>query len=124
MRRRRSSGPDITPLVDVLFLLVVFLVLASSFAREAFEVALPEGRASAPSASFDVLTVESDGSLRLNGRAISEEGLRTSAIDPRRPIRVDADRRAPYGVVVRAMGLLRERGVSSFYLAVEGGGRR
>lgn len=125
MRRRKAlGGPDVTPLVDVLFMLVVFLVLAASFAREAFEVDLPEGKASLSPTEVDVLAVRSDGSLLLNGRPISEEELKASAIDPRRPVRVDADGGAPYGLVVRAMGLLRERGVSSFYLAVEGTKRR
>ena len=107
---RRSTQIDITPLMDVMFLLVIFFMVASSFHEEtrALEVALP--RADCPRViTLDEgvlnITVTRDQQIFLGEREIEpprlREELRTLARETgftRVVVRADAD--TPYRHVV------------------------
>ena len=46
MRRRKTRGSaeiDITPLIDMLFMLIIFFVLTASFVQGKLDVKLPQG---------------------------------------------------------------------------------
>ena len=71
---------NLTPMIDVVFLLIIFFMAASKFAEvEAdIELRLPEVTAAGPMSSAPkqrVVTVEQDGGLQLDGVAITLEGL-------------------------------------------------
>lgn len=64
---------SLTPLIDVVFLLLMFFMLASTFARfSVVEVSLAGARGTAQEieARPVLLTVGADGALRLNGEAV------------------------------------------------------
>lgn len=82
-RARIHSHLDIAPLIDIVFLLLVFFMLTSTFlVPEAIELELPES-ASATVTEITPITValDSSGELALNGEPIQLDGLR-SAIEP------------------------------------------
>lgn len=71
----RVRRTNLTPMIDVLFILVVFFLLAARFAPEG---ALPVAAAGAGAAAWEgpprLVTVTPAG-VALNGRALAEEGL-------------------------------------------------
>ncbi|MCC9625439.1 biopolymer transporter ExbD [Thalassospira sp. MA62] len=79
--RNRGSSPMIglTPLIDVVFILLVFFMLASSFLDwKGFEmsVSITDGRATSQSDVRPVtIDVDASGGLSINGEAISLSGL-------------------------------------------------
>jgi len=82
-RARIHSHLDIAPLIDIVFLLLVFFMLTSTFlVPEAIELELPES-SSAVITEITPITValNAAGELALNGDAIPLEQLRT-AIEP------------------------------------------
>lgn len=82
-RARIHSHLDIAPLIDIVFLLLVFFMLTSTFlVPEAIELELPES-SSASVAETTPITVSLDrtGELTLNGERIELQRLRT-AIEP------------------------------------------
>ena len=95
-RGRRRALISLTPLIDVVFILVVFFMLASSFLDwRAIDLNTPVQAAAAPSAVGAVLVeVRSDG-LRLSGQRIALDDLVAHMRDR---LADDADRR----VLVRA----------------------
>lgn len=126
MRQRKTRGAaeiDITPLIDVLFMLIIFFVLMASFVQGELDVKLPRGEGS----SFDahdavVLTVMADGRLFWNGREMSRSELVYAAeANKGREILIAGDEGVPYGTVASVLSLLRGEGVTSAGLLLAGG---
>lgn len=84
-RQRAAVQIDLTPLVDVVFILLVFVLLAASFSRQpAVAVALPHADGARPVTSEAlVVTIERDGGTWLDGAKISAKAL-PSALKQRR----------------------------------------
>ncbi|HQF92061.1 MAG TPA: biopolymer transporter ExbD [Synergistaceae bacterium] len=125
-RRSRGGEVDLTPLIDVLFILVLFLVLAGSMDRSSLAVNLPEGRGSQGSGPVPwTVSVLRDGSLVDDGgRGCDPEEALKGALEAeraRRPVRIAGDRGAPYGAVAELLARFRAGGVTAVELVFEGG---
>lgn len=125
MRRngRRGVDIDITPLIDVLFMLIIFFVLTASFVQGKLDVALPKGEGgSAGTRGAVVLTVAADKKLYWDGREISRDELSAAAEAGKgREILIAGDEGVPYGDVASVLSLLRAGGVGSAGLLLSGG---
>lgn len=120
--RRQRADPTInlTSLIDILFIVLVFLVLTTTF-REAtqLEVDLPQAvtgeRATDDPPDTVRVTVSRDGGLYVSQRPVTLAELREILItasvtrDPR--ILLEADARAEHGRVVEVMDLARQVGL-------------
>jgi len=76
-RRRRRRLP-LTPLIDVIFLLLLFFMLSSSFLHFADVEVASAGAASggpATPGTSALLRLQADGGLVLNGEAVETDGL-------------------------------------------------
>lgn len=122
------SGLNVTPLVDVvLVLLVVLMISASWIAGRGLAVELP--RASTGRALPQIVTValERDGTLRLDGVAMDEPTLRARVrAEAARPgggpsALVAADGRVQHARVVRLLDLLAHEGLARVGIAVRPG---
>ncbi|RMG36252.1 MAG: biopolymer transporter ExbD [Planctomycetota bacterium] len=106
--RQHGLQFNITPLIDVVFLLIIFFLAASHLARnEASEpVELPEASQAASERNLPhrlVITVRADGTLIVSGRPLAAGQLdrvllegRATAGDRPFEVRIRADRRVPY----------------------------
>jgi biopolymer transport protein ExbD len=111
------SEINVTPLVDVmLVLLVIFIILAPLFAQ-ALRVDLPEAEAP-PSAEPVVadLTLAKGGELALDGEPVAAAELpallaERQADEPQLVVRLSADEAVPYGKVATLLARIREAGV-------------
>ncbi len=126
--RRRPALIRLTPLIDVVFILLGFFMLASSFLDwRAFEIGVP-AEATAPDNAIDPIRIEvrPDGSLRVDGdRRDPAELARTvrelQGDDPsERPVLLQPHADAPVGATVKALDRLEAGGVGEVSL----GGRR
>lgn len=128
MRRRRRPELDITPLIDMLFMLIIFFVLTANFLHGRIEVELPVGESAAETKENALLlTVRKDGSVLWGDRETSMEELAPLAAEAaaeRRDILLAGDREAPYGVVAEVLDVLRREGIVSTGLALQGDGAR
>jgi biopolymer transport protein ExbD len=126
--RKRLIG--LTPLVDVVFILLVFFMLASSFLDwRAMELTLP-ARATLPAANSRAVEIvlAADGSVSVEGRAISagELGTRVAPIvaaDPARPFVVRSAAGVALQRAVAVLDVLAAAGARSAMLAPHAGGR-
>ena len=128
LRQTRSEEPriDITPLIDVVFLLLIFFMVTTTFQQETrLKVDLPEAVSGAPSVRQEriVLEVSAEGGYQLQGEAVesSREALRAAlaALGPagERPLVLQADGKAPHDAVVRAMDAARLSGFDKLSIA-------
>ena len=124
MRRRRRLELDITPLIDVLFMLVIFFVLTANFLQGRIEVDLPVGEAvSKVEENSLLLTVRRDGSVLWGDREVKAgeiAPLVAEALENRRDILLAGDREAPYGAITEVLNILRREGIPSAGLALQG----
>jgi len=116
----RESGPDLTPMLDMVFLLTSFFFLP------ALDVSLPQSREpqTAPPQAPTV-TLRADGSLALQGQALEARDLAAAlgalyaATEGGRDLIIQADRRVPFGRVVQVMERAREGGAREIAFLVE-----
>jgi len=118
VRFRRSPGRtariDIINLIDVVFVTLIFFMLATTFSREGrLQVTLPEAAAQ-PSEQRQTrieLVISADGSFAVAGRSLVDDRVQTilaalrdaSGGDTNRPLVITADGKTPHELVVRAM---------------------
>ncbi|TMV87721.1 biopolymer transporter ExbD [Thioclava sp. BHET1] len=73
---RRSRKPDLTPMIDVVFLLLVFFMLASRFTQDtAIPLNTATGTSGAWTGPLRLVDIGADGALSLNGAPITAQAL-------------------------------------------------
>jgi biopolymer transport protein ExbD len=116
------KGPvDPAPMVDVVFLLLIFLVLSSPLVLHPGIGMVELQESSAPStASFQglVVTVTRDNLIFFNNQLTTLDSLRKSlhlaaGQFPRKELIIKADRQVPHGTVVQVMSLALEAGITA-----------
>ncbi|BAS27558.1 ExbD/TolR family protein [Limnochorda pilosa] len=125
-RRRPRTAVNIVPLIDVMFFLVVFFMLFTTFRTEpaGLDVQLPRAATARQNVPSElVVTVREDGRFYLGGRAVTSAELqqeirRALADRPDLLVIIRGDRRARYEQVVRAIDDVRSVGGYRLALAV------
>ncbi|MBO8140993.1 MAG: biopolymer transporter ExbD [Firmicutes bacterium] len=125
--RRRAPVVNIVPLIDVMFFLVAFFMVFTTFRTDptGIQVDLPRAATAAVHETSELrITVTQQGAFFINGQAASPDQVRSrvrEAVARRADtlVIVSADRRAAYDHVVRAMDLAREAGAFRLALSVE-----
>lgn len=118
MKFRRQSrdevGINLTPLIDVVFLLLIFFMVSTTFTREAhLSIDLPEAEGK-PVEEVDKqieILVDESGGYRVNGVALVDNRMRTlqaaiykeSSGDTTLPMIISADSQSAFQYAVRAM---------------------
>jgi len=128
-RRATLSEINVTPLVDVMLVLLIIFMISAPLLTAGVEVELPKTEAAAMQDTSEPLTVsvQKDGSIYVQeDRAAYEElAPRLQAMtrgDSERPIFVRADAAAPYEAVARVMAKLSVSGFSKINLITDTGG--
>jgi biopolymer transport protein ExbD len=128
--RRRDVEPEInvTSLIDVVLLLVLFFMVSTSFQQDGrLKVHLPEATAEGERRALDPVTiiVASNGDYRVNGRALvnrSAETLRLAIAQvatkgTNQPVTIRADASATHQAVVTAMDVVGRLGFTEVNIA-------
>ena len=125
---KRDDGPSIemTPIIDMVFLLLIFFLVATTFqeAEREMQIVLPEAEAAGPiTASLRemIINVTADGGVVVGGRSVSLEGLRGMVADaldgnPEQKVSIRGDRGASYGDVARVLDICKLAGVTDPFL--------
>jgi biopolymer transport protein ExbD len=122
-RARQEVGIDLVPLIDVVFMLLIFFMVSTTFLKETeLEVDLPEATADVRSADDDVIevTIGADGSYAVNGRMLVNNQLATlmkalrqvSEGETSRRLVITADADARHQDVVTAMDAAGQLGLT------------
>jgi len=124
-RRQIEKGKfDLTPLIDVVLLLLIFFMLSSNFITQpGIKVELPYSVNSNLDDSGDItVTLTRDNKLYFNNELINFDGLsrrikREKRKNPKVAILVKADTYARHGYVVAVMNIARQSGITRLSIA-------
>ena len=112
------SQINITPLVDVMLVLLVIFMVTAPILQQGVAVELPQVAAGPVDGqdSSVVVTVGKDGKIHLDNRALRLEELQQTLVEtmqkqPERSVYLRADKGVQYGKVVEVMAVLRNAGV-------------
>lgn len=116
---------NIAPLIDMVFILLIFFLVTTSFVREAMvEVERPVASTARAERRGNVLTigVTREGRVFVEGRQVDVHGVRFlverfRAENPRGAVLIVADRRSPVGLVIRVLDQCRMAGVEDVGIA-------
>lgn len=130
LRPRRDEGPDInlTPLIDVVFLLLIFFMVSTTFERSSeLAIELPEATAPPEQPEPDAIeiAIDASGSYYVNGTELVNTQLGTvkqalsAAAAGREDVRlvITADGRTPHQAVVTVMDAARRLGLAHLTFA-------
>jgi len=122
-RARQDVGIDLVPLIDVVFMLLIFFMVSTTFLKETeLEVDLPEATAEVRAADDTVIevTIAGDGSYAVNGRVLVNNQIATlmkalrqvSEGDTSHRLVITADADARHQAVVTAMDAAGQLGLT------------
>jgi len=116
--RRRKVLINITPLIDVLFLLLIFFIVSSTFLEQpSITVELPTAKTSEPQRIEQYVIVVSDGGeVYVNDAMCPRDGLlsKLEAIYLKQAdanIILKADTNVPYGTIIEVIDTIRQSGL-------------
>ncbi len=119
-RRRTSHVPNLTPLIDIVFLLLVFFMLTSHFVRdEVLNIDLPEadsGDALDEPQQIEVIITEA-GEYSINRQIVTLEALENILLDEikeqkEKVVRIRGDKDVDLGIAIGAFDAARKAGAS------------
>ena len=128
---KEEPSVDLTSLIDVVFLLLIFFMVSTTFERQAFlKVDLPEASAVEDRSEMPEqleLVIDSEGRMFLNEQRLvdSELGTIRAAIeqtvgeDRNIPLILRADRQTPHHYVVTAMDVAAQMGFGNLSIATD-----
>jgi len=124
-RAKTIAGINVTPLVDVVLVLLVILMVASTYiVAQTLKVQLPKARVTDGTADKPhTVQLMKNGSLRYDEEAVDDKALEdkvkaAAAADPEMSLVVSADREAQHGAVVHVMDIAKVAGVTKFAINV------
>ncbi|MDP7057623.1 MAG: biopolymer transporter ExbD [Nitrospinaceae bacterium] len=131
MRFRRESEEnfalDMTPLIDVVFLLLIFFMVSTVFVdfKRQMEISLPSSKSSVPDEVSKPIELEVtvDKQVFLNGEKVRlrdlESVLAKIDVSKKSAAIIRADKNLPYGDVIKIMGLLQSAKILDISVAVK-----
>ena len=111
--RRESLQVSMTPLIDVVFLLLIFFMVTTTFNRETeLQIQLPkaEGKERTEEKSLEIV-IDSQGRYRVNKNPVADQKLETlkkamraaAGQSKKLPLIISADEKTPHQFVIRVL---------------------
>lgn len=132
-RKRRIPAVIIVSLIDILAILLIFVIVTTTFKSPQPEVLikLPESSTAvaAPNPTNPaILSIKPDSELWLEGKHVQLADLKSAlqemlAASPNRALALNADTAAPFGTVIKVLDALKEAGVKNVPAFTETGGK-
>jgi biopolymer transport protein ExbD len=123
-RRTRAAAVNMTPLIDMVFILLIFFIVTTSFVRESgVEVRRPQAQTAQAREKVNmVLGVSAEGVVYAEGRPIDVRSVRAYmerflAETPEGSVVIAADERCPAGLVIQVLDGCRLAGVRDVSVA-------
>ncbi len=118
---------DLTPLIDTIFMLLIFFIMTTTFSRPVLDIVLPaaEEGETASERREQVISIKEDGSLHYEGRQIDKAEL--GAVMDERPealLNLYVDQKAPFEAFVGVVDIAKVRKGGHFVISTQQGGQQ
>ncbi|CAN5616908.1 protein TolR [soil metagenome] len=117
-----------TPLIDVMLVLMVLFMLAAPLIASTLKLDLPESDAATASASDAAalvdIGIDANGRLFMGDEPVTQEAFESriadaARIDPQTEVQLRADRTVPYGKVAELIGAIQKAGLTRIGLVAD-----
>ena len=127
MKRRRQARLEMTALMDVMFLVLVFFIycIFDMSVHKGAKVDLPNAAGADEKGERIVITILPDDTMQFNGTPMSKEDIVEKLADLNRvnmkfPVLISGDRKASLGTGIELLGALKSVGVEKASFQVSG----
>ncbi|NRA40426.1 MAG: biopolymer transporter ExbD [Planctomycetes bacterium] len=122
-----SDQADLTPMIDCVFLLLLFFIVTSTFSDQSlFEIDLPQAKHASSATTDDacILTISEHGNYAIGNTPLSDEqlGAHIEAMHEEKPITlfvINGDKKAPYEKIARAIDIAQGLQVENLSFTVQ-----
>ena len=125
---RPMSDINMTPLIDVMLVLLVIFMITAPLMTSSLKLDLPKTEGARPSDAplFIAVAINEQGQMFVGDEAVTSEQLLQRARDaarrdPMTEVQLRADSRVPYGRVAELIGLVQDAGLSRVGFVTEAG---
>jgi biopolymer transport protein ExbD len=121
----QTAGVDITPLLDVVFQLLLFFILTSALVQPSIELDLPESNQSNENLEADlVISADKEGRVFFNDRIVRQEEIEGAlrsfiARHTNGSVILRVDSALPYGKFFSILDATQNAGIKNLHLAYE-----
>ncbi len=126
-RKRISQHLDIAPLIDIVFLLLIFFMLTANFIMQpGIKITLPQARTSQPQEEMVIVFISEDNQIYLNEKQIDIDYLEDALIArlqnvQKKAVVIKADKKIDLGLAVRVMDMAKGAGAEGLSISTEKG---
>jgi biopolymer transport protein ExbD/biopolymer transport protein TolR len=127
---RPMSDINMTPLIDVMLVLLVIFIITAPLMTSSLRLDLPKSDAAAASAApaFIAVALDAQGQLFIGEapatpQQLAEQARAAARRDPATEVQLRADSRVPYGRVAELIGSLQQAGLTRIGFVTEAPGR-
>ena len=125
--RRISASIELTPLIDIMFQLLLFFILSTTFKNSpSFEVSLPEASTDQINQRDNSVTLSltDKGDIIIDDRLVSETALldllaKRVVDNPAILLVIEADEATNHGIVVEMMDIAQEAGIQTLQIGAK-----
>lgn len=126
-KNRKPLELSLTPMIDVVFLLLIFFMVTTTFSKESMiKIQLPQADGVERSQEKQlVLTIDQAGLYFLDGKAVGDKSTEklTIALDgvinKQRPLLINADARAPIQSAISVLDIASKKGFKNITFATQ-----
>lgn len=113
---------DLTPLIDTIFMLLIFFIMTTSFSRPVLDILLPASSEAQASGEHreQVISIKADGSLHYEGKQIEKADL--DAVLSERPealLNLYVDQKAPFEAFVAVVDIAKAKKGGRFVISTQ-----
>jgi len=129
MAKRREldqSEVNLTPMLDVVFIMLIFFIVTASFVKESgIEITRPPAATAERQERGNIIVaITADNHIWIDRRQVDQKALRANierlhAENPQGSVVIQADEKSENGLLVRVMDAARLAGVKSVSMAAE-----
>ena len=125
-RKKRESEVNLTPMLDVVFIMLIFFIVTASFVKESgIEISRPGASTAVKKERGNILiAISANDQIWMNRRQVDPRALRANierahAENPQGAVIIQADKAAKTGLLVQVMDAARSAGVKDISLAAD-----
>ncbi len=126
-KRRRGARLEMTSLMDVMFLVLVFFIycIFDMTVHRGLKVDLPRGEGQLEKGERIVITITAENALQVNGKETAREAILSkvrnlAAVQADVPVIISGDRRASLGTGIELLAELKAAGIEKVSFQVSG----
>lgn len=123
-----DSTIDMTPMLDIVFIMLIFFIVTTSFVKESgVTVSRPSAQTAAEDKKGNIMVaIKPNGEIWIDKRAVDVRSVRANveklkAESPESGVVIQADTDARTGILVQVMDQIRLAGVSNISIAADPG---